>query len=420
MVGEVVIPAPDLTPYATQTWVESKNYLETAPVSSVNGETGAVVLSAADIGALPADTVIPTKTSELTNDSNYVSASTLTASLATKQDALTAGSNIKIENNVISATGGGSGFSGDYNDLTNKPDLSVYAESADLATVATSGSYNDLTDKPTISTVPTNVSDFTNDAGYITSSDLPADELPAITTGDAGKVLTVNSGENGVEWTTPSGGSATVVGYEADGNTEIRIGSGNTQTKSGYIIGFNNSVNSTGDVPVVLGRDNNLIGGAGAAYTLGNGNIISASSTVVGRKLSVPYNYYGEGTIVGKYNDSTGLANQSYPFVVGTGTSSNNLKNGLILDDDANLTILGKMTVGTAPVNDMDVATKKYVDDNAGGGGATYTAGNGIEIDANNEIKTVNSNPLIHSMLQMTTAGVNNMPNVVSLGASST
>lgn len=41
-------------------------------------------------------------------------------------------------------------FSGDYGDLTNKPDLSVYAESADLATVATSGSYDDLSDKPVI------------------------------------------------------------------------------------------------------------------------------------------------------------------------------------------------------------------------------------------------------------------------------
>ena len=32
-----------------------------------------------------------------------------------------------------------------------------------------SGSYNDLTNKPTIPTVPTNVSSFTNDAGYLTS-----------------------------------------------------------------------------------------------------------------------------------------------------------------------------------------------------------------------------------------------------------
>lgn len=39
---------------------------------------------------------------------------------------------------------------GSYNDLTNKPDLSVYAETSDLAKVATTGSYNDLVDKPNI------------------------------------------------------------------------------------------------------------------------------------------------------------------------------------------------------------------------------------------------------------------------------
>lgn len=38
-----------------------------------------------------------------------------------------------------------------------------------LSTVATSGSYNDLSNKPVIPVVPTNVSDFNNDAGYLTS-----------------------------------------------------------------------------------------------------------------------------------------------------------------------------------------------------------------------------------------------------------
>ena len=52
---------------------------------------------------------------------------------------------------------------GSYNDLTDKP-----AGMGDLADVATSGDYNDLTNKPTIPTVPTNVSAFTNDAGYLT------------------------------------------------------------------------------------------------------------------------------------------------------------------------------------------------------------------------------------------------------------
>ena len=53
-----------------------------------------------------------------------------------------------------------------------KAELSAKADAASLATVATSGSYNDLTNKPTIPTVPTNVSAFTNDAGYLTATDV--------------------------------------------------------------------------------------------------------------------------------------------------------------------------------------------------------------------------------------------------------
>ena len=46
--------------------------LEKAPVTSVNNKTGAVVLNASDVGALPNTTVIPTKTSQLTNDSGFI------------------------------------------------------------------------------------------------------------------------------------------------------------------------------------------------------------------------------------------------------------------------------------------------------------------------------------------------------------
>ena len=49
--------------------------IPTVPVQSVNGKTGAVVLGASDVGALPDDTAIPSKTSDLTNDSGYVNAS---------------------------------------------------------------------------------------------------------------------------------------------------------------------------------------------------------------------------------------------------------------------------------------------------------------------------------------------------------
>lgn len=46
--------------------------LEKAPVTSVNNKTGAVQLNATDVGALPGTTIIPTKTSQLDNDSGFI------------------------------------------------------------------------------------------------------------------------------------------------------------------------------------------------------------------------------------------------------------------------------------------------------------------------------------------------------------
>lgn len=41
-------------------------------VKSVNGKTGVVILSARDVGALPDSTNIPTQTSDLKNDSGFL------------------------------------------------------------------------------------------------------------------------------------------------------------------------------------------------------------------------------------------------------------------------------------------------------------------------------------------------------------
>lgn len=67
----------------------------------------------------------------------------------------TAGQGLTLTGTEFSFTG--SLFSGNYNDLTNQPTLF-------------DGDYNSLTNQPTIPTVPSNVSAFTNDVGYITSS----------------------------------------------------------------------------------------------------------------------------------------------------------------------------------------------------------------------------------------------------------
>lgn len=116
------------------------------PVQSVNGQTGAVVLDADDVGALPDTTAIPTKTSDLQNDSGFITGITSA--------------------NVTTALG--------YTPY-NATNPSGYVNSTQAANSAPVQSVNGQTGAVslTIPTVPTNVSAFTNDSGYLTLSTLP-------------------------------------------------------------------------------------------------------------------------------------------------------------------------------------------------------------------------------------------------------
>lgn len=58
-------------------------------VDSVNGKTGDVWLTAEDVEALPEDTFIPEKTSQLENDSDFVTSDDVAQAVAGKQNALT-------------------------------------------------------------------------------------------------------------------------------------------------------------------------------------------------------------------------------------------------------------------------------------------------------------------------------------------
>lgn len=73
------LPADTTIPTKTSDLQNDSGFITAAPVDSVNGKTGAVVLNANDVGALPSTTAIPTKTSDLTNDSNFISSSIVTA-----------------------------------------------------------------------------------------------------------------------------------------------------------------------------------------------------------------------------------------------------------------------------------------------------------------------------------------------------
>lgn len=63
--------------YITEKELQNKNYAHVSdipniPVKSVNGQTGDIRLSAKDIGALSKDTKIPANTSDLSNDSGFI------------------------------------------------------------------------------------------------------------------------------------------------------------------------------------------------------------------------------------------------------------------------------------------------------------------------------------------------------------
>ena len=73
--------------------------------------------TAQEVGALPSSTSIPSKTSDLTNDSGFIT-SVPTASASTL-GLVKVGSGLSISDGVLSATGGGG--TSDYTQLTNRP-----------------------------------------------------------------------------------------------------------------------------------------------------------------------------------------------------------------------------------------------------------------------------------------------------------
>ena len=69
----------------------------------------------------------------------------------------------------------------------------------------------------------------------------------------------------------------------------------------------------------------------------------------------------------GEYNiqdpSSSGITSRgTYIEIVGNGTRTSARSNARTLDWNGNEIISGKITVGQGPVNNMDVATKLYVD----------------------------------------------------------
>lgn len=83
------IPKSDLASSVQTSLEKADTALQSAPVNSVNGKTGAVSLTASDVGALPDTTEIPSKTSDLTNDSGFLTSAGAVTSFNGQHGAVT-------------------------------------------------------------------------------------------------------------------------------------------------------------------------------------------------------------------------------------------------------------------------------------------------------------------------------------------
>ena len=146
----------------TEQWIEFASEGGSGAVDSVNGKTGAVVLDASDVGALPDSTVIP-----------------------------------------------------DVPQMATDPDMTDWTQGKTVDAAVLKGNFtyalqelSDLGDemgnKADASDIPTAVSDLNNDSGYQTAAQMQTyvqqqiaaipDELPAVSSSDNGKFLRVVSG----------------------------------------------------------------------------------------------------------------------------------------------------------------------------------------------------------------------------------
>lgn len=170
----------DEIPTKTSQLTNDSGYITSAdipniPVTTVNGKTGAVQLTATDVGALPDTTTIPDKTSQLINDSGYITST----------------------------------------DIPNIPVQSVNGKTGVVELTAA-----DVGALPNTTTIPTKISQLSNDSGYITSVEAP--------------VQSVNGKSGAVELTSTDVGALPTSGGTLTGN--LKVGSANIQT-NGYIVG---------------------------------------------------------------------------------------------------------------------------------------------------------------------------------------
>lgn len=155
------------------------------------------------------------------------------------------------------------------------------------------------------------------------------------------------------KWNLASGNEAHAEGFETQATGGQSHSEGRSTVSSG------GSSHAEGNGTVASGWGSHSEGSANTAagtctHAQGEHNIANGFlETVIGR-----YNALSNSTAQTSYNTT----NSPYILIAGNGTADNARSNAYTLDWFGNGWYAGKLTVGSNPVNTMDVATKGYVD----------------------------------------------------------
>jgi hypothetical protein len=242
----------------------------------------------------------------------------------------------------------GAGFSGNYNDLTNRPTLSTVASTGsytdltgrpslfsgsytDLTNRPTlfSGSYADLTNKPTIPTVPSALSAFTNDVGYVTAAgaqttfdaryrrqSVLVDYINDVTNKPT---IPTNTSQltNGAGFATTTDVTNAVAGKQNTlvSGTNLKTVNGTSLLGSGNItIAASGSATSTADIRAAIGAANGILySTADGLISLNNATV----NTLIENKLK---SFDGYDASVSKVLSTTGTSFKWVVASVGSGT----------------------------------------------------------------------------------------------------
>lgn len=257
-----------------------------------------------------------------------------------------------------------------------------------------SGNYNDLTNKPSI---PSKTSDLTNDAGYLTSHQDISGKQDTLVSGSNIKTINNESilGNGNIEI---QGGETEAI-YLGDVTdfTDSNYLDLNKLKKGYYLISCSSTYPRIG---LKVKNGENEILGYCHFTKLGSDDRLEENIIYLHVEKEIPSTFdttinFGNFSYE-TYNERTNSIQHAKNYI---NISANAIAASSVTVYTFNLsvvdkaqTISGKKTFTTlpessvVPTTDDQLVNKKYVDDNAGGGGASYTAGTNIEITSENVI----------------------------------